>query len=187
MLGVVYDVFRRLRRHAPHLTVPLDILYGCITFTALVLFGLSAGNGLLRLYSLFGAALGAAVYFGAVSPLVLALLCRLERVLSFLLRTLLHPLQKFFVFFEKIGRKIFSFFKKWFTIMVQQWKSGLTFGGVRNENLASSSGSTGVRRIRYGNAAESSRGNSRKRNAGGGTVRKSRSRRAGKPASARGY
>ena len=116
-LGLLYDVFRALRRLAG-LEALWDLLFWLCALPALFTLGL-AGPGGLRLFVLFAALLGAAVYFLVLSPAVLkGLLFCLGLVMSALrwcaypITLLGQPVKKMAFFLRNVFKKM----KKWFTI-----------------------------------------------------------------------
>ena len=113
VLGLVYDLLRPLRRLGGRLWGGLlDALYGLTAVSALFFF-VMAGDGELRVFILLGA-LGGAV-------LIFCLLSRPMRPLwEFWAAIFLKPVgwaKKFGVECEKNRKKLFSFGKKWFTIL----------------------------------------------------------------------
>ena len=90
-LGVFYDLLRALRRRAPGLTVPADVLFVLIFFLALLALALYAGGGLLRLFFCPAVALGAGIYFLTLSRLVLPLFGAIWALLARVAGLLLLP------------------------------------------------------------------------------------------------
>ncbi|MBQ3072829.1 MAG: spore cortex biosynthesis protein YabQ [Oscillospiraceae bacterium] len=115
-LGTVYDVARVIRRRRPHLTLPLDLLFGAILLLSLLLFSLTVGEGLLRLFFLPGVGLGAAVYFGTLSGAVCCLFDEVFRFFYRLLRGLLFPLRFFLEKTVVFCKKCFAICEKWYTM-----------------------------------------------------------------------
>ena len=117
VLGVLYDVFRALRRWAG-LEALWDLLFGLCALPALFTLGL-AGPGGLRLFVLLAALLGASVHFLILSPAVLAGLPFCLRLVARAVRFCLYP----FALLKKPAknlcffcRKVFQKWRKWFTI-----------------------------------------------------------------------
>ena len=113
VLGLVYDLLRPLRRLGGRLWGGLlDALYGLTAVSALFFF-VMAGDGELRVFILLGALGGAVLFF--------CLLSRPMRPLwEFWAAIFLKPVgwaKKFGVECEKNRKKLFSFGKKWFTII----------------------------------------------------------------------
>ena len=99
-LGLFYDVFRVLRKTAPHrgFAVQLEDLLFWLAVTALVFyFMLHRNYGEIRFFSLLGVAIGGALYFATISRLVLkvsvVVVNFLKRVIAAAVRIILLPLR----------------------------------------------------------------------------------------------
>ena len=113
VLGLVYDLLRPLRRLGGGLWGGLlDAMYGLTAVSALFFF-IMAGGGELRIFILLGALGGAVLFF--------CLLSRPMRPLwEFWTAIFLKPLrwaEKIWDNCKKKCKKLFSFGKKWFTII----------------------------------------------------------------------
>ena len=74
--GLAYDAFRILRMAIPHSSIIVqleDMVYWVFVMLGMSLFVLYAMEGELRGYVIFGAFLGAVLYFAAASPIVMGL------------------------------------------------------------------------------------------------------------------
>lgn len=118
-LGLLYDFLRALRRRggSPVWLGLLDGLYAVVAATALFFFVMT-GDGELRLFILLGALGGAVLHF-----------CLFSRPMAplwdFWLGIFLVPwdiLKKFAKKVASICKKLFSFWKRWFTITVERAK-----------------------------------------------------------------
>ena len=113
-LGLLYDLARALRTLGGRWWgATVDAAY-CITAAAALFFFIMAGDGELRLFILLGALGGAVLHFCLLSPL-------LRPLLAFWLDIFLLPLAclgKFLKKCEQICKKLFSFWRKWFTIIL---------------------------------------------------------------------
>ena len=114
-LALVYDLLRavRLRRRKNRaLTGALDALFCAALGLSALLFALRLTGGELRLYTIFAAAAGAWLFFGALSPLLRPLWDFWARTLFELLRLLRLPLRKARLLLrraEKFGKRLFLF------------------------------------------------------------------------------
>ena len=70
-LGLFYDVLRAARRCMPGCTLFADVLFGLTLGVSLLLFALTAGKGLFRLYIFAAVFLTELLYFCALSPFCL--------------------------------------------------------------------------------------------------------------------
>jgi spore cortex biosynthesis protein YabQ len=109
-LGLLYDVFRALRRRL-RLAVLTDLLFWVCAAAALFTLGL-AGPGSARLFELACAGLGAALYFSLLSAAVLTGLDFLLGLLGRALRFLLRPLARLPGFLGKSKNFFKNIFKK---------------------------------------------------------------------------
>ena len=113
VLGLLYDLLRPFRRLGGGLWGGLlDAVYG---FTAVsgVFFFVMAGDGELRVFILLGILIGAVLFFCLLSQ-------PLRPLWDFWTAILLTPVRWAEKFLEKWGnffKKLFSFWKKWFTII----------------------------------------------------------------------
>jgi spore cortex biosynthesis protein YabQ len=99
-VGVFYDFFRVLRRTAPHgrLAVQLEDLFFWIVVTVLVFYYMLHRNyGEIRVFTLLGTAVGAALYFATVSRYVVkasvAVVEYLKKVITAVVGIVLFPLK----------------------------------------------------------------------------------------------
>lgn len=109
-LGLLYDLCRLLRGRFPLqvLGALLDLLYWPFAVVALFVSALRLGDGVVRLYLLFGAALGGALYFLLLSPAVVFLLNRLWDLLAAALGLCVLPLKKLSRLGQRLGRWVRS-------------------------------------------------------------------------------
>lgn len=121
MAGLVYDVFRVIRRvfRARAVTMVSDGVFWCVCGLGLFILGLSAGGGEQRIFMQVLAALGAALYFLTVSPWILEFGAFAAMVMGRIFKFLTAPLRwmgRYFEKFRQLLKKYFSYLKKWFTI-----------------------------------------------------------------------
>jgi len=69
-LGLLYDLFRAVRRVHPHTTRLLDALFCLLLLFSLLLFALYPGRGEFRLFFYLGIGLGSVLYFLTISPFI---------------------------------------------------------------------------------------------------------------------
>ena len=98
-IGVLYDVFRVLRKTAPHKNpfVQLeDLLFWLITTLLMFYFMLNTHYGEIRFYSIMGTALGMITYFATLSPWVVkiavALVEFIKQVVATAVKIILLPI-----------------------------------------------------------------------------------------------
>ena len=116
VFGALYDLLRALRRRAPGTTDFCDALVSLFGCGALVWLAAGPGGGELRLYHFAAAGAGAALYFAAVSPLLLPVFVHfLAALCTFfgLLRGPLSLLAKNILKIEKKLKKGFQKSKAW--------------------------------------------------------------------------
>ncbi len=101
VIGVIYDLFRILRKTAPHagFVVQLEDLIFWVGVTLFMFyFLLMNSGGEMRWFSLLGAALGAVLYFAAVSRFVIlasvAVIEAVKKVLAAAVNIILTPVRK---------------------------------------------------------------------------------------------
>ena len=115
-LGLVYDLFRALRRLGGKLWGSLlDAVY-CLVAGAALFFFVMAGSGELHIFVLAGALGGAVLFFCLFSQI-------LRPLWDFWLEILLAPVRLAGKFLKKgcrSGKKLFSFGKGWVTIRITQ-------------------------------------------------------------------
>lgn len=115
-LALLYDITRALRRLGGRIwETALDALISISSVFALFLL-VMAEEGELRLFILMGTAGGAVLFFVLLSPVF-------RPVLAFWVNLMMLPLHlghKFLRKMQKNLKKVFSFLKKWFTIIVTQ-------------------------------------------------------------------
>ena len=113
VLGLLYDLLRPFRRLGGRLWGGLlDALYGLTTVSAVFLF-VMAGDGELRVFILMGALGGAVLFFCLLSQ-------PMRPLWDFWTAIFLKPVlwtKNFLGKCEKKRKKLFSFGKKWFTII----------------------------------------------------------------------
>ncbi|MBR7146698.1 MAG: hypothetical protein IKD11_03140 [Oscillospiraceae bacterium] len=126
MLGtafaLVYDLLRSLRMYRKtlrSLTAALDILFALLLAAGLLVFARRVGGGELRLYMLFSAAAGAAVFFICFSPLLRPLWDFWAQALFSFLALLRLPMRAAATISGKLHKRqkrLFLFYKKSFII-----------------------------------------------------------------------
>lgn len=113
VLGLLYDLLRPFRRRGGRLWGGfLDALYGVTAVSALFFF-VMAGDGELRVFILLGTIGGAVLFFCLLSQLM----APLWEFWAALLLTPVGWLKSFLEICRKNFKKLFSFWKKWFTII----------------------------------------------------------------------
>ena len=111
----LYDLLRAIRirwKRAAPLTHTLDVLYALAVLFLALWLTLVVGEGKLRLYMITGAGAGALLWWLFPSRLLRSTWDFWMDALVAFIRLLLRPL----VWCKKIGKKVFSFLRKWFTI-----------------------------------------------------------------------
>ena len=100
VIGFVYDIFRIVRITFPHPSFLIqieDILYWALASVGMFIFLQYATAGEVRAYSIFGAALGALVYFLTLSVVIMtissAIINFVKRLLVAIFTILLVPLR----------------------------------------------------------------------------------------------
>jgi len=95
-IGFVYDLFRLVRVAIPHPTVLIqleDVAYWLLAAGGMFIFLQHTMDGEVRVYSLFGAFLGALIYFLTLSAVIMAvstvIINFIKRVLAVLLNVIL--------------------------------------------------------------------------------------------------
>lgn len=97
MLGILYDLLRALRRDlgaGVAFTALCDTVFWIGTLGAIFVFVLTAAEGEGRFYVLLGAAMGAILYFIALSPPILAIFMSMVGVVIKSLNFLVEMLNK---------------------------------------------------------------------------------------------
>ncbi len=113
VLGLLYDLLRPFRRRGGLVWGGiLDALYG-ITAVSGLFFFVMAGDGELRIFILIGVVGGAVLFFCLLSELM----APLWEFWAAILLTPVEWLKKFLGICRKNFKKLFSFWKKWFTII----------------------------------------------------------------------
>ena len=132
VLGLVYDLARCLRRLGGPLWRGLLDVAVSLTAAASLFFFIMAGSGELRLFILIGALGGGVLFFSLLSPL-------LRPLWDFWLDLLLIPARLLGRIGKKLYRickKLFSFPRKWFTIIVTHWRERLRPARGGGEEMA---------------------------------------------------
>ena len=118
-LGLFYDVFRVLRKTAPHrsFAVQFEDLLFWLAVTALVFyFMLHSNYGEIRFFSLLGIAIGGILYFATISRPVLkvsvAVVNFLKRVIAATLRIILLPLRLIVAWLKPPVKKLLHAIRK---------------------------------------------------------------------------
>lgn len=116
-LALIYDLLRVLRRLGGRiLGGVLDALYCALIFVSIIFF-VMAGDGELRIFVLMGIGGGAVLFFCLLSPVLLPLW-------ELWLDIFLAPVRLIGAILKKCGKickKLFSFWKNWFTIIASRW------------------------------------------------------------------
>jgi len=99
-IGFMYDVFRLIRVAIPHPSVLIqleDVAYWLLAAGGMFIFLQHTMDGEVRAYSIFGAFLGALIYFLTLSVVIMAvstaIINFIKRVLAVLLNLILAPLR----------------------------------------------------------------------------------------------
>ena len=111
-LGLLYDLLGALRRLGGKLWGGILDAVFCLTAAVSVLFFVLAGDGELRIFIALGVLGGAVLFWCLLSGI-------LRPVWAFWLDLILLPIrliQKFLKKCGQIGKKVFSFCRKWFTM-----------------------------------------------------------------------
>lgn len=131
-LGLLYDLVRPLRRLGGRVWSGLLDALVSLTAAASLFFFAMAGGGELRLFILLGTGGGAVLFF-----------CLLSRPLrplwDFWFRVFSAPLwffRKFLKKVEQLCKKLFSFWKNWFTITVTQYRRAPRRGSEGDVEMA---------------------------------------------------
>jgi len=125
--ATVYDLLRAVRlqrRRDRLLTDLLDGIYVALAALALAAFGMRLGDGEVRLYTLFHAALGAVLYFLLAAPLLRPLWAFWTDAAAAAGHLLWLPVLFLGRIAKKIGRKAkkdFQFFRRYVTIKQYRW------------------------------------------------------------------
>lgn len=114
VLGILYDFGRAIRRVAPILTLPVDILFGLTVFLALFLTSLYTGG--LTLYQLLGIMGGGGLWFLTLGRIVLRMLVGLLLRFRRQMGILWSGGKKSVKFLRKLVKKLFPSSRKWGTI-----------------------------------------------------------------------
>ncbi len=111
---VFYDVFRcfHIRCKSWATVFISDILFWLIAAVAVFCFFVLRTMGQVRGYALLGVALGFVAGRLLFGNTILRLFCRIERLFCAVLQLLLGPMRSFFVFLQKICKKIGRIIKK---------------------------------------------------------------------------
>lgn len=196
-IGLVYDVFRILRR-CLKADALFDALFWLCCLAALFTLGMDMGEGALHIFMLAFAVLGFASYMLLLSTPVMTVLYKIAHIVSLALS----PLKKIIKIFSEVVKKLFSNIRAWYTMVKNSRKRSKD--GQDEENIDSGgTGAHGADRIcypepdkrsegfegRYGADGAASggdrRGTAGKHRAGGknaGAGKRRRRGRAGKPA-----
>ena len=105
LLGILYDLFRGLRRLRHGLTLPCDLMFSLAFFLSLLLTTVYTRG--LRLYQLLGLFLGWSLWNFTLSPGFLSLWLRLLRKIALSGKALRHQAKKYVKFFRKLAKKHF--------------------------------------------------------------------------------
>ncbi|MBQ7870777.1 MAG: spore cortex biosynthesis protein YabQ [Oscillospiraceae bacterium] len=114
--GLLYDLFRGLRRNCRWLTHLLDLCFALLWLCGSLLLALYAGGGAYRIFMLLGTVLGFALWLRLCSPFVAPAMGWFWRVLTTPLRLLGRLFGKILKKTRKFLKNIFSTGKKSVTI-----------------------------------------------------------------------
>ena len=125
-LGLVYDVFRVLRRRLrlPLVGALLDLGFWLLVTVGLFCYATAAGGGEVRIYMAAALFLGALLYFLLLSPPALLLVGLAADGAALLLRLLLLPVDRL----HRLGKKIQKSLKKHFHYRREWYKLNLIPG-----------------------------------------------------------
>jgi spore cortex biosynthesis protein YabQ len=119
VIGLVYDVFRILRKTAPHarLIVQLeDLLFWVGVTLFMFYFLLIVSDGEIRWFMLFGAVLGGVLYFAAISRLVMLVSVTviefIKKVIFTIIKIILWPFVTVFKLLKRPVIKLLRFIRK---------------------------------------------------------------------------
>lgn len=121
--GLLYEVFRisRIAFNLSKLAIAIeDFVFLMLCAIGVFAFSIEYGNGMIRLFFVIGALLGAILYLLTVGRLIFAasrgIIFAIKSFFSFIYRILIHPIIRFIVFLYQKLRSMFShigdFFKK---------------------------------------------------------------------------
>lgn len=113
-LGLIYDLFRALRRKKRGLTPLVDFLFALVFFLSLMALALYTPR--LRIYHCVGLGMGALLYFLTASPFLLRVFLRCLGFLGMGLGRILGIWKKSMHFLRKLEKKFFASRRKWSTI-----------------------------------------------------------------------
>lgn len=113
-LGVVYELFRIVRLTFPHGSVAVffeDVLFSLIWGFVMFVFVMEFGRGNLRFFYIIGNAVGFILYLvtlgNIVNRIMRGIIGALKKIVSFIFRTLVLPINRFFVALYLMLKPIF--------------------------------------------------------------------------------
>ena len=139
-LGLLYDVLGVLRRLGGKLWGGILDMFFCLTAAVAVLFFVLAGDGELRIFVAAGVLGGAVLFWCLLGPL-------LRPVWTFWLELVLLPVRLAGKLLKKCrqkAKKVFSFWRNWFTIKVMTLRRKISSRRQEGEN--DMSGPTGKKK-----------------------------------------
>ena len=121
VLGLVYDLFRLLRRRLDWkaLGILLDLLYWPLVAVSIFVYAVAAGDGVVRVYLMLGVAVGGGLYFLLLSWAALLLGGWIADLAAFLWALALCPVRwsrRALKKFSQNAKKIFHYRLKWYKI-----------------------------------------------------------------------
>ena len=138
-IGLVYDAFRIIRIAIPHPSFLIhleDILYWALASVGMFIFLQHTMAGEVRAYSIFGAALGALLYFLTLS---LAIMAVSTAIISFCKKVLVTALTLVLIPMRLVLRILaipYSALKKFARPAKKLLQNSLTYGRIRRRKLA---------------------------------------------------
>lgn len=111
-IGLVYDVFRILRRCLKADAI-FDVMFWLCCLAALFTLGMDIGEGSLHIFMLTFAVLGFAAYMLLLSRHVMTVLYKIAHIVSLALS----PLKKIIKTFSEVVKKLFSNIRAWYTMV----------------------------------------------------------------------
>lgn len=113
VIGFIYDLFRILRKTAPHAGIAVqfeDMIFWLGVTLFMFYFLLMKSNGEMRWFSLLGAALGAVLYFAALSRWVMkvsvAVIEAVKKIIAAAVNIILFPIKKLVRLLKKPLKKV---------------------------------------------------------------------------------
>lgn len=116
LFGLLYEVFRisRIAFRLSKVTIAIeDFIFFMLCAVGIFAFSLEYGNGMVRLFFVIGALLGAILYLLTIGRLIFAasrgIINAIKLFFSFIYRIFIHPIKRFIVFLYQKIRFLFSY------------------------------------------------------------------------------